>query len=128
MQPFALAADAGTHVQYGIDWVLKIGERSHGRGVAIVTYTTTAGEEPPLHTHPTEDEIFFVLQGDITFLADGKRFPVTTGGMMVLPAGLPHTYVIATGVRVSLLVITHPVGDFPDGWGGFVADMEAVLE
>lgn len=126
MQPIHIPADGGTRVSFGVDWVIKLGERGHGRGVALVTYTTCAGEEPPLHTHPTEDEIFVVLSGAMTFVVDGARFAAATGSIMVLPAGVPHTYEIDAAGPVTLLVITYPVGIYGDGWGGFVAEMEAL--
>jgi quercetin dioxygenase-like cupin family protein len=122
-----LAAAQGTAVQYGVDWLIKLGERGSGRGLAVVTYTTVAGEEPPEHTHPTEDEVFYVISGRVTFLAGGAEYPVETGGIMVLPAGVPHTYRVDAASPVALLVMTYPVGDYAAGWGGFVADMEAVV-
>jgi quercetin dioxygenase-like cupin family protein len=124
MQPYALAASDGRTVEYGIPFLIKLGECAHGRGIAIVQYTARSGEEPPEHVHPTEDEVFYVVSGQLTFVCGSEEYPVAMGGMMILPAGSPHTYRLATGEAAQVLAITYPVQSTPDGWEGFVADME----
>jgi len=124
MQPYALAASDGRTVEYGIPFLIKLGECAHGRGIAIVQYTARSGEEPPEHVHLTEDEVFYVVSGQLTFVCGSEEYPVAMGGMMILPAGIPHTYRLATGEAAQVLVITYPVQSTPDGWEGFVADME----
>jgi quercetin dioxygenase-like cupin family protein len=53
---------------------VKAGELHPGRGAAFIEYTTRQGEELPDHTHPTEDEIFYVLQGELTFRCGDESF------------------------------------------------------
>ena len=57
---------------------------------ASVAAATGTGAEPPLHTHDTEDEVFYVLEGEVTFHCGGHDFHVATGGTMVLPMGIEH--------------------------------------
>jgi quercetin dioxygenase-like cupin family protein len=93
--------------------------------VAVLEYTTRKGEEPPDHTHRTEDEMFYVLEGAITFRCAGESFALEKGGFVFLPRGIKHGYTINSDQPVRLLVITAPVRDGQSGgWGGFVADME----
>lgn len=83
------------------------------------------GEEPPDHTHATEDEMFYVLEGALTFRCGGQSFEVTQGGFIFLPRGIEHGYTIDNDAPVRLLVITAPVREGASGgWGGFVSDME----
>ena len=124
MQPFSLNVDDGTMVEYGIPFLIKLGECSHGRGIAMVRYTARHGEEPPEHVHVSEDEVFYVIRGRLTFVCGEQIFPTETGGTMVLPAGIPHTYRVADNEEAVLLAITYPVQKVAHGWGGFVADME----
>ncbi len=124
MKPYALAAGEGRTFDYGIPHVVKAGELLPGRGAAFFELTTRAGEEPPPHTHRTEDEVFYVLEGSLTFHCDGQDFPVTAGGFMYLPRGLQHGYTIPTGADVRLLVVTFPVRETGPGWGGYLADVE----
>lgn len=125
MKPYALKAGEGNTVRYGIDFILKAGELNPGRGAAVTEYTTRKGEEPPQHTHPTEDEIFYILKGNVTFHCDGQDFDLSDGGFMYLPQGIQHGYTIRGDGDVRLLTITFPTNNAsPEGWGGFVADME----
>ncbi len=82
--------------------LIKLGEVNGGRGAAIFELDTCAGEEPPLHTHNAEDEVFYVISGELTFHCDGQDFPLKHGGFMFLPKGLKHGYTIKAGERVQL--------------------------
>ncbi len=126
MQPYSLQVHDGTTVEYGIPFLIKLGECAHGRGIAMVHYTARHGEEPPEHVHLTEDEVFYVISGRLSFVCGEHSFPIETGGTMVLPAEIPHTYVVADGEEAVLLAITYPVQKVAHGWGGFVADMEQI--
>ncbi len=123
-RPYALAADEGTVVELGIPHLIKAGERGLGRGLAAFVLDTVHGEEPPTHTHRTEDEVFYVLEGEVTFTCDGEEFPAKKGGFVFLPQGLPHTYAIPEGVRTKLLVLTFPKQENPNGWGGYLGEIE----
>ncbi|MFN8492521.1 MAG: cupin domain-containing protein [Caldilineaceae bacterium] len=123
--PYALKAGDGWRYRFGIDFIAKASEVQTGSGVAVLEYSTQQGEEPPDHTHPTEDEIFYVLEGAVTFHCAGKTFDVEKGGLIFLPRGIEHGYTIRSAGLVRLLVVTAPVRDgVSGGWGGFVADME----
>lgn len=125
MRPYALKAGEGWTYRYGIDHTVKAGELHPGRGAAFMEYTTRQGEEPPDHTHPTEDEIFYVLQGELTFRCGGETFEVGPGGFMYLPQGIQHGYTIRSEGLVRLLVVTFPTRESSGtGWGGYAADVE----
>jgi len=127
-RPYALKAGEGWTYNFGVDFTVKAGELGQGRRLAVLEYTTRAGEEPPDHTHPTEDEIFYVLQGALTFHCGDATFEVDDGGFVFLPRGIPHSYTIHGDGDVRLLVMTAPAQEdegAAGGWGGFVADLEA---
>jgi quercetin dioxygenase-like cupin family protein len=124
-RPYALRAGEGWTYNYGIDFTVKSGELGGGPRLAFVEYRTRAGEEPPDHTHATEDEVFYVLKGELAFRCGADTFEVTDGGFVLLPRGIQHGYTIRSKRDVHLLVITAPADDVPTaGWGGFVADFE----
>lgn len=125
MQPYALAAGEGWVYRFGVEFTVKAGEVRTGSGVACLEYITRQGEEPPDHTHATEDEMFYVLEGDISFRCGAETFDLSKGGFIFLPRGIEHGYTIRDENPVRLLVITAPLRDgVSNGWGGFVADME----
>jgi quercetin dioxygenase-like cupin family protein len=128
IRPYALNAGEGWTYHFaelGIDFVVKVGEQGQGRRLAVFELTTRAGEEPPEHTHATEDEIFYVLQGRMAFRCGGERFELTDGGCAFLPRGIPHGYEILSAGDVRLLVLTAPAPDGRTaGWDGFVGSFE----
>jgi quercetin dioxygenase-like cupin family protein len=128
-RPYALEAREGWTYDFealGVDFVVKVGERRHGRRLAVFELTTRAGEEPPLHTHATEDEMFYVIEGDVAFRCGDERFEVSRGGFVFLPRGVEHSYEIRSGGDVRMLTITAPApaDGGTIGWDGFVASFE----
>jgi quercetin dioxygenase-like cupin family protein len=123
---FALAQGEAWTYNYEVDFQVKLGELGHGRRLAVMEYVTRKGEEPPDHSHATEDEMFYVLQGALAFRCGGDTFELKDGGFIYLPRGIEHGYEITTANEVRLLVITAPAPDDQKaGWGGFVADIES---
>jgi quercetin dioxygenase-like cupin family protein len=124
-KPYALKAGEGWTYSLGPGFVVKAGEIGAGRRLAFVDYTTRAGEEPEDHTHATEDEIFYVLDGEVTFRCDAHTFEVEAEGFVFLPRGLEHGYTIRSQGTVRMLIITSPADErAKGGWGGFIADLE----
>jgi quercetin dioxygenase-like cupin family protein len=122
---YALRAGEGWTYNFDIDFVVKAGEMGSGRRLAFVEYVTRAGEEPEDHVHPTEDEIFYVLRGDLTFRCGDEEFEVSDGGFVFLPRGVEHGYQIRSEGDVRLLAVTSPAQeDARGGWGGFIGDVE----
>jgi quercetin dioxygenase-like cupin family protein len=123
-QPYALQAGQGWIYRFGIDFTVKTGE-IQASGAAFMEYVTRKGEEPPSHTHQTEDEMFYVLEGSLTFHCGDATFDLEKGGFIFLPRGIEHGYTIQGDEPVKLIVVTAPVREgLGAGWGGFVADME----
>lgn len=125
IKPYALKQGEGWVYRYGIDFTLKAGEVQNGSGASFLEYVTRKGEEPPSHTHQTEDEMFYVLEGAVTFQCGEETFDVEKGGFIFLPVGIRHGYTIRSEDPVRLIVVTAPFRDQgSNGWGGFVSDME----
>jgi quercetin dioxygenase-like cupin family protein len=126
MEPYALKAGEGATYAFGPAFVVKAGERGAGRRLAFVDYTTRAGEEPDDHTHPTEDEIFYVIEGSLTFRCDGRSFDLDDGGFVFLPSGKEHGYTIRSQGDVRMLIVTSPADEHASGgWGGLIGNLEA---
>lgn len=125
IKPYALKQGEGWVYRYGIDFTLKAGEVQNGSGASFLEYVTRKGEEPPSHTHQTEDEMFYVLEGAVTFQCGEETFDVEKGGFIFLPVGIRHGYTIRSEDPVRLIVVTAPFrNQGSNGWGGFVSDME----
>jgi quercetin dioxygenase-like cupin family protein len=68
---------------------------------------------PPRHVHSREDELFYVLEGEIVFELDGERRTVGPGGTVYLRRGVVHAYQNFTDSDARLLIVTTP-GAFSD--------------
>ena len=126
IRPYALKAGVGWTYRFGIDFTVKAGEDHGSSRATFMEYITKKGEEPPSHTHNTEDEMFYVLEGALTFLGGEESFNVEKGGFIFLPHGTPHSYKIQSQEPVRLIIVTSPLREVgSSGWGGFVSDLES---
>jgi mannose-6-phosphate isomerase-like protein (cupin superfamily) len=65
---------------------------------------------PPLHIHVREDEMYYVLDGEVRFKADGRIFPASAGSFMFIPRGTPHCFQNVGEAAARLLVMFTPAG------------------
>ena len=63
---------------------------------------------PPLHVHTREDELFYVLEGELVFELDGERHTVRAGDTVYLRRGVVHAYQNFTTSDARLLIATTP--------------------
>lgn len=121
IRPYALGPGEGWVYHFPeVDFVVKAGELGRGRRLAVVEYRTSEDEWPG-HTHNTEDEIFIVMKGSLTFGCGDETFDVDDGGFVFLPRGIKHGYKIRDGKEAHLMVVTSPAQeDAVGGWDGFV--------
>jgi len=88
--------------------LLMVGDQTRGRFALVETIAWNT-DETPLHSHSQEDEIVYVVQGDVTFYVDGDRLERTAGSCMLLPKGSEHTYSVESE-EARLLVLLMPAG------------------
>ena len=50
----------------------------------------------PLHAHSREDEIWYVLEGEITFTIGGQVMTAGAGSYAYIPRNVPHTFQVRT--------------------------------
>ena len=68
-----------------------------------------AGHMPPLHVHHGEDEIFYVIDGEVTLYLPGREIQAGPGDCVFAPRGIPHAYRV--GERPARwLVMSSPAG------------------
>ena len=49
-----------------------------------------AGQATPSHRHPTEDELFVILEGHAAALAGDRELDAPAGSLVIVPANVPH--------------------------------------
>ena len=65
---------------------------------------------PALHVHASEDEVWWVLEGDYRFKAGDDMFRVSGGGMAFGPRGVPHCFQNIGDTLGRMLIVTAPAG------------------
>ncbi|MFN8202204.1 MAG: quercetin 2,3-dioxygenase [Solirubrobacteraceae bacterium] len=60
--------------------------------LAVFVATLPEGFSPPRHIHTREDEVFVVLDGEVSFDIDGRRLLAGPGTSVFMPRGVPHTF------------------------------------
>lgn len=82
--------------------------------LAIFEQTSLSpGRGTPLHIHHSQDEIFYVLEGNYYFQVGDQQFELKTGDSIFLPRKVAHawTQVSTTG---KMTVIVQPAGKLED--------------
>ncbi|MDQ3103206.1 MAG: cupin domain-containing protein [Actinomycetota bacterium] len=79
---------------------------------------------PPLHVHPTSEDTFEVLEGELDFCVDGNWSTLQAGATATAPAGVPHTLRNSTGKPVRAVNIHRPALRFE----AFFHEMQSLLE
>jgi len=74
---------------------------------------------PGAHSHP-EDDIFYVIEGTMSFLVDDRWIDAPQGSFVLAPGGVTHDFENRSSSRASVLNFSIP--------GDFERDMPAIAE
>lgn len=85
------------------------GEMTEGR-LMVAYHHSRPASQPPLHEHDAEDEIFYLLEGEITFWSAGREEVLGAGDSIVLPRDVPHTFQVSPDAEARWLVFLTPGG------------------
>ena len=83
---------------------------SHTNGAfALIEQNNEPGTSMPEHFHTQEDEIFYVLEGEIEFTVSKEKIAAAAGTTVFLPKGIPHSFKVGEKGGVSV----YGLGRFP---------------
>ncbi|KAB7731020.1 cupin domain-containing protein [Rudanella paleaurantiibacter] len=71
---------------------IKVSVDDTGGQLSVLEYTGHQKGGPPLHIHPHQDEIFYVLDGQYLFQVGNEQQTLTAGDLIFLPRNVPHTF------------------------------------
>jgi uncharacterized cupin superfamily protein len=75
---------------------------------------------PGAHAHEANEELFYVIEGTMTFLVGDKHVDAPNGTFLRIPAGVTHDFENRTSQRAGVLNVFIP--------GGFEVNMPAIVE
>lgn len=75
-------------------------------GVSVVTQPS--GAASPLHVHTREAEAWFVLDGEMTYVAGPETVRMVAGDFIYLPRNVPHAFRVTGGRPARFLALSLP--------------------
>lgn len=107
--PTLLAPGDGEHSWFLNNlFTLKAGGETTAGALTIFEWVGPPGFGPPPHVHRTEDEMFYVLEGMISFWCDGATETYGPGGFAYLPKRRPHRFRVGDDAPARALQVTTP--------------------
>jgi len=88
--------------------ILIPGEATGG-AIAVMEFTDPEGHAPPLHIHEQEDEVWTVLDGEVSFFVGDDRYDLEPGTVAFGPRGVPHAYLVRSPIA-RIAVTFAPAG------------------
>jgi quercetin dioxygenase-like cupin family protein len=114
MKPFLATPEQGRAIWHmGALMVFKATSADTDNQFWLAEQTSNFGYASPVHVHSKEDELFYVLDGELSIEIDGTMHRPTAGSTVFAPRGLPHSYKVESA-EARWLVLGTP-GGF-DGW------------
>lgn len=80
-----------------------------GSQLALIRVRTKRGAEPPPHTHTREDEAYYLLSGEVTYVIGDTTVKAVPGSYVLLPRGIQHSFRIESEEMDVLMILT-PAG------------------
>jgi quercetin dioxygenase-like cupin family protein len=92
-----------------LTFIKAAGDTTNG-AFGLVEQLIPAGFASPYHLHHLEDEAFYVLQGTVRFVCDGKWVNAGPGAYIYAPRNIPHGFKIAGDSPARMLILCAPAG------------------
>ena len=83
--------------------------QGHWRSVCADRVHTRRGLEPPPHIHTKEDELYYLLEGEMQFIAGDAEHVLSPGQSIFLPKNIPHQFRVLSS-EAGFLVEVSPAG------------------
>ena len=118
--------DAPAYWFLGALHILLAKSESTGGRYSLVHATVPPGFATPYHLHHTEDEAFYVLEGELTVIRDGEKTLLRSGGHIFLPRGVSHGVRCSSEQDSRVLTLVMPGGNV--GFVGMMLEMAVPAE
>lgn len=105
---------------FGLPRTIRVRAADSGGAIGIWTETVQPGAGPPPHRHTRETEIFQIVEGTFCFRFGGEEREFGAGDIVVVPPGVPHSFV-CSGESAGRMVVSVVPGGFEE----FFLEVEA---
>jgi quercetin dioxygenase-like cupin family protein len=94
----------------GVGVIFKIDGDDTGSAISIVEHPFAVGALVPPHIHTREDELSYVLEGEIGFRSNDQQVVLSAGGYIVKPRGELHAMWNAGSTPARMIEVIAPSG------------------
>ncbi|WP_274918063.1 cupin domain-containing protein [Streptomyces sp. WZ-12] len=102
--------------------VLEDGSHTGHRLAIAESVLAPHTQGPPQHRHAQHDEGFYVLSGTVRFTVGDEHYDASTGTLVMVPPGTPHTFANLTD-QPAVMLSTFT----PDLYVQYFRDLQEVL-
>jgi quercetin 2,3-dioxygenase len=92
---------------------IKISSKDTSGNLSMFEYQSNEKGGPPLHIHPYQDEVFYILDGDYLFQIGTEKFSLKQGDTIFLPRQIPHTFA-QLSEKGKMVFFFNPAGKMED--------------
>lgn len=92
---------------------IKVSSKDTNGSLSIFEYSGFEKGGPPLHVHPNQDEIFFIVQGEYLFKVGDDTHQLKAGDTIFLPRNIPHAFAQLTDIG-KMFFLFQPSGKMED--------------
>ena len=111
-QPVVVLPDSGEQLNIaGSQTFHKIKSGATNSAFSVMEFVTPPGKGVALHVHEREDELVYLLEGEIEVTLGNQKMKAVPGVMALLPRGIPHGFT-NIGNKPSRLLDTIFPGQF----------------
>ncbi len=96
----------------------KLTSTDTGDRLSLAEYTVIPNAGPPLHVHEREDEVFWILEGEVTFWVNNHRIVAKPGACIFAARGVPHTFKNCSTTNAKMILIVTPAANFETFFSG----------
>lgn len=104
---------------------VRVQSSATGDQMFFADHPVPAGYEVPLHVHLDEEELFYILEGEITLLSKHGEAIAGPGTFVHLPQGVAHGFANRSGAAARMLVMTPAGGALRGVFRGLDASAKA---
>ena len=110
MEPIVFTASDGEIYDTGAVR-LRVLAQAPDHPVSVTDNTVPPGFPGPVrHRHAQLTDIFYVLEGELTFDLGNEQRTLGAGSFVLVPPGIPHTFANRGSVPARILNIQQPAG------------------
>ncbi len=99
-----------THTRGFNHMAFKVATADTAGNLFVIEEGNLKGGGPPLHSHDTQEEFWFVLEGEILFQVGDRRITLKAGESILGPRDVPHAFLPVSDTPARMIIAYSPAG------------------